>query len=306
MKTALVHSITLILTVLCTISFSIQTLAQGEASVVGSGGIEVIAEGFQFTEGPYWIGDGVLVFSDIPANKVYRWKEGEGHEVYLDPSGRSNGITADAKGHLVLAQHSRKVSRYEDGLFYMLVDKYEGKKLNSPNDLVIDSKGRLYFTDPPFGIEEDQKELDFNGVYLLDTYDELHLLVDDFNRPNGIVLSPDEQTLYVNDSYEGHIRAFDLDADGLISNGRLFAEMDDPTAEGVPDGMKVDTAGNIYSTGPGGVWIFTPEGELLDRIETPDRVTNLAWGGAKLDWLYMTAPNEVYRHKMNTQGIQQQ
>ncbi len=265
---------------------------------------EIITEGYEFTEGPLWHESGYLLFSDIPANTVYKWTPGEGAEMYLKPSGHSNGLAYDREGNLLLAQHDGLVSRLSSSKnLTVVVDNYNGKRLNSPNDLAIKSDGSIYFTDPPFGVSDEDKELDFSGVYRYSEDNGLQLLIDDFDLPNGIVFSPDESRLYVNDSQHGHIRVFDVKEDGSLANGKIFAEMQSD-AEGAADGMKVDTEGNLYSTGPGGLWIFSPEGELLRQVETPDRVTNLAWGGSDGSNLYLTAPNAVYKLETNKKGMQ--
>ena len=264
---------------------------------------EIITEGYEFTEGPLWHESGYLLFSDIPANTVYKWTPGEGAEMYLKPSGHSNGLAYDREGNLLLAQHDGLVSRLSNSKnLTVVVDNYQGKRLNSPNDLAIKSDGSIYFTDPPFGVSDKDKELDFSGVYRYSEDNGLQLLIDDFDLPNGIVFSPDESRLYVNDSQHDHIRVFDLKEDGSLANGKIFAEMESD-AEGAADGMKVDTEGNLYSTGPGGLWIFSPEGKLLQQIETPKRITNVAWGGSNFSFLFLTAPNVVYQLETNKKGM---
>lgn len=276
------------------------------ASPVAEGdSVEVIGEGFEFTEGPYWRADeGDLVFSDIPANVVYRWAPDEDTSVFLDSSGHANGITADADGNLLLAQHDGRVVRLVDEQEEeVLAESYEGQRLNSPNDLVVFSDGSIYFTDPPYGVDEEDRELDFSGVYRIHPDGELELLTDAYDRPNGVTFSPDESTFYVNDSEETAIWAYDVDEDGNLSNERLFAEPTDSEVEGTTDGMKVDTEGNLYTTGPGGVWIYTPEGEVLDRIEVPVPPTNLAFGGEDNQMLYITARDHVYRIPVTIPGV---
>lgn len=264
---------------------------------------ELIAEGFEFTEGPYWY-DGRLVFSDIPANTVYQWTPDEGATVFLEPSGHSNGLRTDNQGRLLLAQHDGQVGRLTtNGEVEPLVQTYEDKRLNSPNDLDVASDGSIYFTDPPYGVDEEDRELDFSGVYRLSPDGSLTLLTDEFTRPNGICLSPDESRLYVNDSEETLIRVYDVADDGSITNGRRFASPE-ADAEGTTDGMKVDAEGNLYTTGPGGVWVYAPDGELLDRISVPEAPTNLAFGGSDNQTLYVTARPNVYRVAVNVPGAE--
>jgi gluconolactonase len=264
---------------------------------------KIITDGYEFTEGPLWHDSGYLLFSDIPANTIYKWTPAEGAVIYLKPSGHSNGLTFDGDGNLLLAQHDGLVSRLtKDKDLTVVADSYNGKRLNSPNDLTVKSDGSIYFTDPSFGVSDEDKELDFNGVYRYSREDGLQLLIDDFDLPNGIVFSPDESRLYVNDTRHNHIRVFDVNNDGSLSNGKIFAEMES-NAEGAADGMKVDTDGNLYSTGPGGLWVFSPEGKVLQQVETPDRITNLAWGGSDGSTLFLTAPNAVYKLETNKNGV---
>jgi sugar lactone lactonase YvrE len=267
--------------------------------------VEKVAEGFKFTEGPVWHPEGFLLFSDIPTNTIYKWQPKQKTEIFRQPSGNANGNTLDKSGRLVTAEHgNRRVSLTEkDGEIVTLANQYQGKQLNSPNDLVVKSDGSIYFTDPPYGIKSEQEELGFYGVYRLAPDGTLTLLVDDFVRPNGIAFSPDEKKLYVNDSEKGHIRVFDVKSDGMLANGKVFAEMKTPSEEGAADGMKVDIKGNIYSTGPGGVWIFSRNGELLGMIETPEPPANLAWGDRDYKTLYITARHSLYRVRLNIEGM---
>jgi len=265
---------------------------------------EELSSGHQFTEGPYWLDDGTLIFSDIPANTIFEWTEKYGTRVWKRPSGHSNGITKDNAGNIILAQHDRRVSKIlPDGREIPLATHYKGARLNSPNDLVVTKRGIIYFTDPPFGIEESEQETGKNAVYMLDASGNVTQLATDFERPNGVALSPNEDVLYVNDSFRAHIKAFDINENGHLENERIFALMEDEERDGLPDGMKVDVHGNIYSTGAGGLWIFTPEGELIDRIFTPKVTTNLAWGGEELNLLFLTAQESIYRITLNTRGI---
>ncbi len=273
--------------------------------------VEKVADGFQFTEGPLWLlsdagNGGFLLFSDIPANTIFKWQPGmAAAEVWRSPSGNSNGLTLDAAGRLLACEHgARRVSRTKaDGTLVTLADRYQGQRLNSPNDIVVRSDGSIYFTDPPYGLprQKEGRELDFNGVYRLAPDGALTLLDDTLPRPNGLAFSPDESVLYVDDSQEGIIRAYDVQPDGAVSNARLFAELRG-SKPGVPDGMKIDVQGNIFCTGPGGVWVFDPGGEKLGVIEVPQVPANLAWGDDDLETLYITAQSGLYRIRVKTGG----
>lgn len=267
--------------------------------------LEKLASGFQFTEGPLWNPDGFLLFSDIAGDTIYKFTSNKKAEVFRRPSKKANGNTLDRQGRLLTAQHDdRRVTRLEnDGKLVTLIERYEGKRLNSPNDLVVKSDDSIYFTDPPYGISSQQEELGFYGVYRLDKEGKLTLLVKDFVRPNGIAFSPDEKKLYVDDSEQGHIRVFDVQSDGTLANGRVFAELKDPSKQGLPDGMKVDLQGNVYSTGPGGVWIFSPSGDFLGAIAVPEATTNLAWGDSDYKTLYITAGNSLYSIRLKVAGV---
>ncbi|MBE9187302.1 SMP-30/gluconolactonase/LRE family protein [Microcoleus sp. LEGE 07076] len=266
--------------------------------------LEKLAGNFQFIEGPIWLPEGFLLFSDIPANIIYKFASNQQVEIFRRPSGKANGNTLDRENRLITAEHeNRRVSRTEkDGKVIGLADRYEGKKLNSPNDLVVKSDGSIYFTDPPYGITKEQEELGFYGVYRLAPDGKLTLLVKDLVLPNGIAFSPDEQKLYVNNSEAGFIAVFDVKPDGTVTNQRIFAELKDASQSGVPDGLKVDVEGNVYSTGPGGVWIFSPEGKLLGRISVPETATNLAWGDTDYKTLYITASKSLYRIRLKIAG----
>jgi len=270
--------------------------------------VEELATGFGFTEGPVWCGD-CLIFSDIPNNRIIRWRRlNEGPEVTTlrTPSGNSNGLTLDKSRRLISCEHStRRLTRTElNGSITVLAEQYQGKRLNSPNDVVVRSDGSIYFTDPPYGLTNltDWKELPFNGVYRLAPDGELVLLADDFDRPNGLAFSPDESILYVNDTARLHIRAFNVSPDGSISKDRVLIEMKAPEP-GAPDGMKVDQMGNIYCTGPGGFWIIEPGGKSLGRIMPPQLPANLAWSDADSKTLYLTARTSLYRLRLNMPGI---
>jgi sugar lactone lactonase YvrE len=251
------------------------------------------------------------LFSDIPNSRTVRYRplpEGPEITTFRHPTGNSNGLTLDLQGNLIACEHStRRVTRVDaNGTVETLADAYEGKRLNSPNDVIVRSDGAIFFTDPPYGLRNlsEGKELPFNGVYRLDANGSLHLLADDFERPNGLAFSPDEKTLYVDDSARFHIRAFDASPDGSLSGSRVLAELKPrPDERGVPDGMKVDSEGNIYCTGPGGVWIFNTAGRLLGRIVMPEVTANLAWGDADLSTLYLTGSTSLYRLRLSVPGL---
>lgn len=254
--------------------------------------VEKLAGGFSFIEGPAWNPRGFWVFSDIPANTLFRITPTGQFSVVRKPTGHSNGNAYDAKGRLVSCEHDRRVSRKsERGTFDTIADRYEGKRLNSPNDLAIKSDGSIYFTDPTYGTPKNQLELNFRGVYRLFPDGRLQLLDKEWTQPNGIAFSPDEKTLYVNDSQEGKIFSFDVDAKGAVSNKTLMATIPKP---GDPDGMKTDAEGRLYVTGPGGVWIFAPRGGLLGKIPVPESPANLGFGGKDGKTLLLTARTSVY------------
>ena len=285
--------------------------------------IEKLAEGFDWSEGPVWdVKRSVLLFSDVPENVVFRFKEGEGVREFLKPSGYtgkvsrkgepgSNGLLIDADGRLVLCQHGdRRVARLEDGKFTTLADKYEGKRLNSPNDGTFSRRGDLYFTDPPYGLmkqnDDPDKELPFNGVYRLSKDGKLTLLTKSVSYPNGIALSPDEKTLYVasSDPSKAIWLAFPLEDEGTkLGEAKVFADFTDRVkpSNGLPDGLKVDRDGNLFATGPGGVHIFAPDGTLLGTIATGQPTANCGWGGDGSD-LYITANMFLGRVKTTTKG----
>ena len=280
--------------------------------------IDRIAGGLGFTEGPVWHG-AELLFSDIPNQRIARWRRlPEGPELTTYAVGMSNGLTLDTQGSVLAAEHNgRRVARVaDDGTRTALAEHFQGKKLNSPNDIVVKSDGAIYFTDPPYAIQPSTpgmprpegwwtqpipgKEQPHNGVYRLNPDGALQLLVDDFALPNGLAFSPDESVLYIDDSARKHIRTFDVGADGTLSNSRILLDMasEDP---GVPDGLKVDAQGNVFCTGPGGVWVCRANGELLGRIMVPELPANLAWGEDG-SVLFFTARTSVYRLQTKTRG----
>jgi gluconolactonase len=286
--------------------------------------IEILAQGFEWSEGPLWLpNQQKLLFSDVPKNIVYQWSEKEGTKTYLTPSGYtgaqkrggelgSNGLTLNNKEQLVLCQHgNRQVALMNTSLeqpkpqFIPIASQYNSKKFNSPNDLVYDSKGNLYFTDPPYGLEQNMqdstKELSFQGVYRVDVLGRITLLTDTISRPNGIALTPDETKLVIanSDSLKACWYIYDLKTDGTLTNGKIFY---DATAarkqeHGNPDGLKIDKQGHVFATGPGGVWIFNKEGLLLGKIRFQEMVSNCAFSPDEKT-LYITADNYVLRLKM--------
>lgn len=272
-------------------------------NVVLEGDPEIIASGFEFTEGPVWHKEGFLLFSDIPANRVYRWSP-EGVSIYHEPSSHSNGLALDADGNLLLCQHgARAVARLSpSGSMDTLADSYEQKPLNSPNDLAVRSDGSIYFTDPPYGIQPDEIEQTCNGVYRLHTDGSINRIKNDFIRPNGIAFNQDESILYVADSGRRHVRAISLTPQGLPAQDRIFADMDHPQP-GSPDGIKVDQEGYVYVAGPTGLWIFSPAGVRLGVIVTPERPANCAWGDRDRKSLYITARTSLYRIRTHFPGL---
>jgi gluconolactonase len=267
--------------------------------------IERVAAGFQFTEGPVWFAEGgYLLFSDIPANKILKLTPDGQVSVYREPSGNSNGLTQDGEGRLIACEHgTRRVTRTEkDGSVTVLADTFDGKQLNSPNDVVVKSDGAVYFTDPPYGIQPEQQEQPVRGVYCLsEDLNRITLVADDFTAPNGLAFSPDESRLYIDDSERRHIRVFDVQPDGCLSGGQIFHDMD-IDKPGAPDGMTVDIYGNVYCTGPGGVWVIDQEGRHLGTIVTPEQPANCAWGDDGKS-LYITAQTSVYRIRTNIPGV---
>mgnify|MGYP005624496511 FL=1 len=267
--------------------------------IIGENKVEKLAEGFQFTEGPVWV-DGYLLFSDIPADTIYKYDGAA--KVFLKPSGHSNGLSLDRQGRLLLCEHDRWLTRLEDdGSKTVLADQYEGKRLNSPNDLAVKSDGSIYFTDPPYGLPDrtEGKELDYCGVYKL-TDNELTLLDDNIPLPNGLAFSPDEKTLYVADS--GSARVYAYDVTGGLENKRVFAELGAVDGTGAADGMKVDVDGNVFCTGPGGIHVMNPEGIMIGIIVCPEIPANIAWGGDDYRTLFITARTGLYSMKVLTGG----
>ncbi|MGB6720691.1 MAG: SMP-30/gluconolactonase/LRE family protein [Terracidiphilus sp.] len=297
--------------------------------------LERVATGFKWVEGPVWVGDS-LFFAEIPSNSIRKWTPGQGVSIWLQPSGYkgsapyggpepgTNGMTLDVQGRLTVAGHAqRDVLRFESldptQAPTVLADSYQGKRLNSPNDLVYRSDGSLYFTDPPYGLptqhdDDPLKQLKVNGVYRIPhalehkpgappANGDLELLVKDLTRPNGIAFSPGEKYLYVNNSEPKKIwMRYRVKPDGTLSDAKLLYDATSDPRPGAPDGMKVDTAGNIYSAGPGGVWIFSPQGKPLATIVMPERVANVTFAGPDRKTLYIAASSSIYRITLNIAG----
>lgn len=277
---------------------SLEDVVDGEA--------ELLQDGLNFPEGPVWdVAGDYLLFSDIGASTIWKWTERFGVEPFILPSDMSNGLDFDGMGRLLAAEHAtRRISRREVGedLASSVVDSFEGQKLNSPNDLVWRSDGSIYFTDPPYGIDPGDQELDFQGVFWIDPQGALVVLADDFDRPNGIVLSPDESTLYVDDTAKEHVRVFDIQPDGNAIGGEVFVDLKSD-AVGDPDGMTVDEFGDLYVTGGGGVRVVTPAGAVLGTIAVPEAATNCTFGDADGRALFITAPPRLYRVRMKVKGV---
>ena len=301
--------------------------------------LQKLATGYTWTEGPVWIRDGYLLFAEIPSNTIRKVIPGRPATIFLQPSGYqgttpfggrepgSNGMTLDARGRLTVAGHGqRDVYRVESlgdpaPRPTILADSFQGKRLNSPNDLVYKSDGSLYFTDPPYGLPtqadtDPAKELTVNGVYRLPgaaeqepgappQRDKLELLVSDLPRPNGIAFSADEQYLYVSNSGSRKIwMRYPVKPDGTLDAGAVFYDASSDRRDGGPDGIKVDRAGNVYGSGPGGVWIFSPAGRHLATIVIPERVSNVTWGGRDGRSLFITASTSVYEIHLKVTGVQ--
>ena len=278
--------------------------------------VEKLATGFTFTEGPIWNKEGrFLLFSDMPGDVRRRWDQENGVQEVMRPSNKGNGMTFDADGQLLVCEHSTSslVRIDPDGTGSgreVVASHYEGKELNSPNDVIVANDGSIYFSDPwygrmpVFGVER-ERDLGFQGVYrIAPGGGDPQLLVDDFEQPNGLCFSPDESLLYINDTPRAHIRVFDTQPDGTIANGRMFFENigRGVIEEGIPDGMKCDEHGNIYVTGPGGIWVISPEAEHLGVIEVPENTGNLNWGGDDWSDLYMPSTTSLYRISLKVSG----
>jgi gluconolactonase len=280
-----------------------------DAIVAADAACEQVATGFNFTEGPLWHAAGrFLLFSDMPGDIMRRWDAQSGVQTFRQPCHKSNGLTYDRQARLLVCEHaSSRVTRTEpDGRQTVLASHWQSKELNSPNDIVCKSDGAIYFTDPTygrmdvFGLKRDVV-LGFRGVYRIAPDGNLSLLADDFGQPNGLCYSLDERRLFVNDTDRRHIRVFDVREDGSVSGGAVWAE---PKGEGrgAPDGMKIDSAGNVYCCGPGGVHVFAPDASSLGVLRTPETAANFCWGDDDLKSLLITASTSLYRIRMKVAG----
>lgn len=269
--------------------------------------VELVADGFMFTEGPVWdsVSSGLL-FSDIPADRILYWSLATGLAVSRAPSGKSNGLTCDLQGNLIVCQHAgRRVVRIEDdGSETVLADSFDNKRLNSPNDVVVRSDGAIYFTDPPYGLNPffgsaGEMELPFCGIFRIGAAGDLAVVCTEIT-PNGLAFSPDETLLYVADTELNSVFVFDVLSGGDLSSPRLFARVAGAAA---PDGIKVDRQGRVYVTGEGGVWVFDCNGARIGIIPVPELPANIAWGGSEWRDLYITARTSVYRISLAVEGM---
>jgi gluconolactonase len=283
----------------------------GLSQLIESDSLRCLADGFQFTEGPLWCPDGSILFQDIRAERTHRWLPNGSVKLVRERTGAANGQTFARSGKIVFCeQNGRRVSRMvaDGSQVETLVETWTGQRLNSPNDIVARSDGRLYFTDPPYGVQPADRALHFQGVYVIEPQQTgpqvAQLLADDFEKPNGLAFSPDEQILYVCDTARYHVRAFDVEPTGRLRVGssRVFARLD-PGQAGGPDGMKVDQAGRVYVAVALGVWVFEPDGRLLGILETPKRPANLAWCDADARGLFITAVDAVHYLRLKVPGI---
>ena len=279
----------------------------GLSKLLEGNAVETVAEGLVFTEGPLWLPDGSLLFQDVKAEKSYKVGPDGALSLLRDNTGAANGQTFDAEGRVVFCEQTgRRISRMNpDGSNVETVaETWQGARLNSPNDIVARSDGLLYFTDPPYGVAPEDRQLHFQGVFALDGPGVPRLILDDFEKPNGLAFSPDGRTLYVCDTARYHVRAFTIEKSGnlVVGSGRIFATLD-PGQPGGPDGMKVDLDGRVYVAVALGVWVFEPDGTLLGILGLPQRPSNLNWGGPDGKTLAITAVDHVYRVRFNVAGL---
>jgi len=267
--------------------------------------LETLATGFGFTEGPVWDPAGFVYVSDEEINKIYRVYS-DGHKEELLSLGDPDGNTYDFDQKLLdCASVLRAIVRIDrDGKYRVLADRFEGKRFNSPNDVVLGPDGAIYFTDPTLDLPAGEKqEIPFQGVYRLDAEGKVRLLTKELTQPNGLAFSPDGKKLYVDDSEQRDIRVYDFQPDGTLNNGRIFASEAGPQKGGVPDGMKVDREGNLFVTGPEGIWVWDPDGHHLGTVVMPEQPANLAWGDPDYGTLYITATKSVYKLPTKTRGL---
>jgi len=292
-----------------------------DAIVAENATVDKIATDIKFAEGPLWTRDGQLLFSDGPANTIYKMSIDGARAVFRTPSGYdgtdlpetffkgSNGLTMDVQGRLIICEHgNRRLTRLEpNGTLTVLADKFSGRRLNSPDDAVVKRDGSIYFADPPYGLQgqdtDPKKEISFTGVYRWKD-GAVDLLAQDLPRANGLGFSPDERFLYVSNSQAQRKvwMRYPVKADGLLDKGTVFLDVTTERAQGVPDGLKLDVTGNLYGTGPGGIWIISPDAKPLGRIELPEVPANMAWGGSDGRTLYITARTSIYKVQMRARG----
>ncbi|HSI76106.1 MAG TPA: SMP-30/gluconolactonase/LRE family protein [Lunatimonas sp.] len=268
--------------------------------------IEKLADGLVFTEGPVWNVEGnYLLFSDIPANTIYKWTPDGKLDTFRSPSNNANGLTYDPEGNLIIAEHSgRKIGKLSpSGAYQPLVESFKGIRFNSPNDVIVDSKGAILFTDPPYGRDKAAVDtLGFNGIFR-HYKGKTTLIADDLYRPNGLTLSPDERTLYVaNSGSPKKYMKYPVSKGGKVGRGSLFFDASSLEGQGNPDGIKTDTAGNLYATGPGGVLVFSPDGKHLGTIAFPESPANIAFGGPDMKTLFVTARTGLYSIQVKVPG----
>jgi gluconolactonase len=268
--------------------------------------LSTVATGFGFTEGPVWDPSGFLYVSDEEINKIFRVYVADGRKEEVISIGDPDGNTYDRENRLLdCASVLRAIIQIErDGKYKILADRYQGNRFNSPNDVIIGPDGAIYFTDPTLDLVKGEKqEIPFQGVYRLDAKGEVRLLTKDLTQPNGLAFSPDGRLFYIDDSKQRNIRVYDVKPEGSVANGHIFGEEPGAKGDGVPDGMKVDQDGNLYVTGPKGIWVWDKQGHHLGTIAMPEQPANLAWGDADYGTLYITATTSVYRLKTRAHGF---
>ena len=286
----------------------------GLSDLIQSQEAERICTGFDFTEGPVWVPwDDCLLFTDIPQSRIHRWRPGWTEaEIYRADSGYANGLTLDHDGNLLACEHfNRRVSRSPyNGEVSSTIDRFEGKRFNSPNDLAVDFAGAVWFTDPNYGLTMRRmgdfgapQEIPVQGVYRAGPDGSVTCVASDFTQPNGLAFSPDQYLLYINDSHDRIIRRYDVHPDGTLFNGELFVDMRDDSRPGGPDGMKVDNDDRLWTTGAGGVWVIDPDGTRLGILQIDEGPANLCFGGSDFTTLYLTARTSVYRVETAVRGI---